>query len=189
MAEATPPTNDFVDVVLGLPPQLQGIVLLGAGIVGGWFVWQRFLRGYMAPPQDEPKGELLISDSATIADMKPIRDLIAQMDLLTVQLMRNEVSNSSLLSGIADTTKKMLDTRIAAGIEHEKSQRELMQSLRELADLLAQHLVDLRQEREDREDKERLHEALEEGRRLGREQARAEVGRTRKRSTPKKEEP
>ena len=182
--DAAPTTNDFIDVVLGLPPQLQGIVLLGAGIGGGWLVWRRFLKSYMTP--EEPKGELLIGDSAQIADMKPIRDLISQVDKLILQLAKNEVSSASLLAGISETTQRMLETRIASGVEHEKSQRELMRSLGELADLLAQRLVDLRQEREDREDKERLNEALEEGRRLGREQARTESRPPRKRSPPKK---
>lgn len=188
MMADVPTSSDWLQVLLGLPPPLQGIAVAAAGAVASYFLWHRFRASY-ASPEPEAKGELLVGESATFADLKPVKDLTDQASLLTMQLMKNEVQMASFVSGISETTRAMIAARVEAMERQDKSQTELMQALRELADLLAQHLVDLRTEREEREDRERENAAREEGRNAGYQQAMSEQRKTRPVRRPRTKKP
>lgn len=181
MADA-PTSNDWLQLLMALPPQLQGVAVAAAGGVGAIFLWQRFRKSYLSP-QEEPRGEILVGEAATFADLKPIRELVENVSLLTIQMMKNEVQSSSLATRISSSAEDLLEAHREMISKKEDQQTQLMTSLSQLADLLAQHLADQRQEREEREDREREDAAREEGRLAGYQQAMAEKAKPVRRPT------
>lgn len=146
------PTNspDWAGFINGLSPQLQGIVLFGAAIGGGIYLGRRYLKRLMIEPP-EPK-VFAAGEPTSFTDMKPIRDLLENVNLLTLQAMKIEVGVSSLIEAFQE-----------AGTN-------LNKSIEKVADIAGQLMLDMREQRQEEADEARRLEYIEEGKRLAREE-------------------
>lgn len=156
MATPTEPGPDWVQGITSLPPQLQGIAVFGIAIGLGFFLGRRFLKRLVQEPP-EPK-VLAVGEPTTFADMQPVKELVKQLDLIGIQLMKNEVSSSSVID---------------AFIEHTKQ-------LSRVVDLIGELVTDIKIERERKQDEEQrkadymsgYQEALEDARKAARSRRR-----------------
>lgn len=149
--------NPWLDFFVGLPPILQGaFTVVVAGVVG-FMGWRSFVNG-LSGKREPGSTEFAVGDPTTFADMSSIKKLVGNVDLLTMQMMKSEIGNAGTATAMMDVAKRM----------------------GELCDLMAQYLVDLREQRE----AEELDEAYQRGRSDGqRQKAR------RTRATPAKRTP
>lgn len=167
----------LIDILASLPPSLQGVAALGLGGALGYLAFKKFVRNYKSPtpPMEQ---QLIIGESARIADMGPVRELVQQLNLVALQMQKNEMLLSSFVAAIAESRASVIEA-------NQTSAEALHKDLAQLADLLSDHLLQMRLEREDRVDKERDAEAEERGYQRGLK-ARAPP---RRRAAPRKKAP
>ena len=170
MASETPPlhTTNPLDIWNSIPAQLQGIAALGLGLGMAYMVWQRFLKSYRNPTP--PQKELMIGDAANIVDLQPIRDLVAimteslkQQNLMTMQYQKNDALVSSFVAQVAEFTKVIAASRNSVIEAQNEFIKTLSKDLGGLSLLLENHLLELRQEREEEQDRRELEAARREG--------------------------
>ncbi len=146
MAEPATQGTDWAGVFNGLSPQLQGIVLFGAAIGGGIYLGRRYLKRLVTDPP-EPR-VFAAGEPTSFTDMKPIRDLLENVNLLTLQAMKLEVA----VSGLVDVVGTAAD--------------DINKSIEKLADIAGQLMLDLREQREADADEVLRQAHIEEGKRI-----------------------
>lgn len=129
--------SGWLNLFLGLPPAIQGIAALGVAIGFGLWLGRRFVLRLRIPPQ--PPQLYGTGQVAPLTDLEPVVDLVKQLDLLTQQVMKNEISNAAVAGQISV---------VAAHMD------SLVTQIGRLADITTELLTGFRQEREDRADAE-----------------------------------
>ena len=127
------------DLFYGLPPQLQGVfVVVAAGVVG-YLAWRKYIshsRGESPTVTDYAVG-----DPTSFADLTPVRRLAKNVEDLTTEMRKGEAARNELVINSADLLKKC----------------------GELVDMFANHLAELRDEREEAELDRARREGFESG--------------------------
>jgi hypothetical protein len=113
--------NSWTDFFVGLPPSLQGVfVVIVAGGVG-WAGYRQFFRG-LRGEGGPSSSDFAVGEPTTFADMSSVKNLVKNVDLLCLQMMKSAMAAEAQA---AHTAK--------------------------LCDLVGQLLVDLRDQREEKE--------------------------------------
>lgn len=147
----TPESPDWVGFFSGLSPQLQGIVVFGVAIGAGIFLGRRYLKRLV---ENAPEPQVFAAgEPTTFTDMAPIRDLLKNVDLLTLQAMKNEVAVSSLVTAFGHAV-----TSIGGSID-------------KLCDIAGQLMVDMREQREIEANEALRLKYIEEGKQLAIDEA------------------
>lgn len=153
---------DWLQSITSLPPQLQGIAIFAVFVGVGLFLGRRFLTRLV---QDQPEPKVLaVGDPTTFTDMGPIKELLEQVGVLTLQEQKNEYAIGALAGAFGEMTVK----------------------LSQLIDIAGQMLIDQREEREQRADDELREKYREEGRELAHEEIRRTRAARRRRAASKK---
>ncbi len=139
----------MLDFLEQIPAEWRPIALLIFITVGAVGAALTYLRGKKAGPE-QPKVQEFYA-AGQLADMSPVKELTGQLNVVAIQMQRNEAALGSL-----SATDGPLRDLIA-------SHARIDQSLGVLADLLGQHLADMRDEREEREDQAREEAAEQRG--------------------------
>ncbi len=139
----------MLDFLEQIPAEWRPFALLIFIVVGAGGAALTYLRGKKAGPE-QPKVQEFYA-AGQLADMTPVKELTGQLNVVAIQLQRNEATIGSL-SAPDGPMRELIS-----------SHAKLNQSLGVLADLLGQHLADLREERAEREDQAREEAAEERG--------------------------
>lgn len=88
MAEST----SWTDFLLGFPPQLQGIAVLGAGIAIGYLVYMKYLRQLHGEGPQATDFAAVVGNPTALYDMGPVKELVEQAGLLVQQQVRTNLA-------------------------------------------------------------------------------------------------
>lgn len=143
------------DILSGLPPTAQAIVLLGAGAMAAFLFWRKYMR---QSRDDSAVDQYAVGDPTTFADMGSVKQLVKNVDVLTLQMVKREVTDNELSANVV----------------------VLVKSMSALCDLMGAYLVDIREQRQEDE----LDDARKEGFAAG--QASRPQRTQRRRATPRK---
>lgn len=149
MAAESTAGDGWLEAILALPPPIQGVVFFGLAIGAGVVIVRRFLRRLKIEPETRLPKLYGAGEVSPLTDLEPFVSLVAQLDLLTTQIMKNEVTNSSFAGQVSVVAERLdvLGTKIG-----------------QLVDITGQLLVDMRLEREARADAAEMAKVREEGR-------------------------
>lgn len=138
--------NQIIEVFNSLPPILQGAVVVAVGGAFGIMLYKRFAKRLGLDPSPETPGT---RDLVPPKEMVLLDGILKNVDLLTMQLMKNEVALASYSEGFI----------------------KVVGSIGQLVDLVGELVTDMKLERLARENEEMAERYRQEGR----EQAQAEA--------------
>jgi hypothetical protein len=101
--------NNWTDFFVGLPAPLQGVFVVVVAAVVGWFGYRAFVKRLLG--EAPASVDYAVGDPTTFADMSSVKKLVAQVDLLTMQMMKSAVAtdgHTALLSRLCDLVAQLL---------------------------------------------------------------------------------
>lgn len=125
--------NNILSGIYSLPPAFQGLAVLGVAIGIGLFLGRKYLKRLVAGQADTSR-VFAAGEPTMFADMSSVKNLVVNTEDLTKQLVVNEKALTALTS-----------------------------SFSQLGDIVGQLLIDMRDEREARQDQEREKAAEDRG--------------------------
>lgn len=131
-----------------LPPSAQAIVLLGAGLGFAYLFWRKYMR---QSRDDSAVDQYAVGDPTVFADMGSVKQLVKNVDVLTLQMVKREVTDNELVKAQTQLANQQASLAANAG--------QIAQKLGEVADLFGAYLADVREQRQEDE----LDDARREG--------------------------